>query len=69
MNQVVEDIISNMNTIISDHAEEYGYSVADLFDSNVSAYVQSDGLHPNQEGQQIIAELVCGKYEEMGAEE
>lgn len=69
MNQVVEDIISNMNTIISDHAEEYGYSVADLFGSNVSAYVQSDGLHPNQEGQQIIAELVCGKYEEMGAEE
>lgn len=69
MNQVVEDIISNMNTIISDHAEEYGYSVSDLFGSNVSAYVQSDGLHPNQEGQQIIAELVCGKYEEMGAEE
>lgn len=62
MNQVVEDIIGNMNMIIEDHAGEYGYGVADTFDSNVSAHVQSDGLHPNQDGQQAIADLVLAEY-------
>lgn len=69
MNQVVEDIIGNMNRIIDDHAGEYGYGVADAFHSNVSAYVQSDGLHPNQDGQQIIAELVFEEYESAEEEE
>ena len=69
MNQVVEDIIGNMNTIIDDHAGEYGYSVADTFDSNVSAYVQSDGLHPNQDGQQVIADLVFEEFESGEGEE
>lgn len=69
MNQVVEDIIGNMNMIIDDHAGEYGYSVADTFDSNVSAYVQSDGLHPNQDGQQVIADLVFEEFESGEGEE
>lgn len=58
MNQVVESVIMNMNDIIDSHAEEYGYCVADVFHSDVYEYVQEDGLHPDQTGQQIIAEKV-----------
>lgn len=61
MNKVVEDIIGNMNGIIEKRAEEFGYQVVDLFDSNVVAFVQGDGLHPSQEGQQLIAEMVYEK--------
>lgn len=65
MNQVVEDIISNMNSIIRDHAQEYGYGVAELSDSTISVHVQDDGLHPDQQGQEIIADLVCEEYRKM----
>ena len=58
VSQAVGDIIQNMNDIIDSHAEEYGYVVADLASSDVSAHVQSDGVHPDQEGQRIIAEIV-----------
>lgn len=58
MNKVVEDIIQNMNSIIEKRADEFGYKVVDLFDSNIVAFVQGDGLHPSQEGQQIIADSV-----------
>lgn len=59
VSQAVGDIIQNMNDIIDSHAEEYGYAVADLAASDVAAHVQSDGVHPDQEGQKIIAEIVC----------
>lgn len=62
MNQVVEDIIGNMNSIIEKHAGTYGYSVARVSESTICAHVQSDGLHPDQMGQQIIAELVTEQY-------
>lgn len=62
MNQVVEDIIGNMNKIIQDHAGEYEYDVADAANSPVSGYVQKDGLHPDQDGQQILADLVYEQY-------
>lgn len=58
LNKVVENIIKNMNGIIEKRAEEYGYQVVDLFHSNIAAFVQGDGLHPSQEGQQLIADLV-----------
>lgn len=58
MNQVVENVIINMNDIIGSHAEEYGYRVADVFHSEVYEHVQEDGLHPDQVGQQIIADRV-----------
>ena len=58
VSQAGGDIIQNMNDIIESHAEEYGYVVADLASSDVSAHVQSDGVHPDQEGQRIIAEIV-----------
>lgn len=63
MNQVVEDIIENMNRIIDSFGGEYGYRVADVFDSEISDRVQSDGLHPDQSGQQLIADLVYEEYE------
>ena len=62
MNQVVEDIIGNMNSIIEEHAGEYNYSVARVSESTICAHVQDDGLHPDQMGQQIIAELVTEQY-------
>lgn len=60
VSQAVGDIIQNMNDIIDRHAQEYDYVVADLAASDVSAHVQSDGVHPDQEGQKIIAEIVRG---------
>ena len=68
MNQVVEDIIGNMNSIIDDHAGRYGYGVADLFGSEISEHVQDDGLHPDQEGQQLIADIVCEEYKTLSQE-
>ncbi len=61
MSRGVENVIRNMNQIIEAHAEEYGYQVADIFNSEVCDHVQSDGLHPDQTGQQIIADQICGK--------
>ena len=62
MNQVVEDIIGNMNHIMEKHSERYGYLVADAASSAVPDNVQKDGLHPNQEGQRILAGLVAERY-------
>lgn len=64
MNQVVEDIIGNMNQIMEEHAWEYDYRVASVSESDVCGHVQSDGLHPDQIGQQIIADIVTEEYEE-----
>ena len=67
MNKVVEDIIQNMNSIIEKRAEEFNYQVVDLFSSNIVAFVQGDGLHPSQEGQQLIAEMVYDKIQPVDA--
>lgn len=64
MNRVVEDIIGNMNQMIQKYAPRCGYEVAELPDSAVSAHVQRDGVHPDQVGQQMIAEIVKDKYRE-----
>lgn len=56
--QTAEDIIGRMNGIIDRCSREYGYSVADLHSSDVAEHVQGDGIHPDQEGQEIIAEIV-----------
>lgn len=58
MNKVVENIIQNMNGIIEKRAREFDYRVTDLFDSSIIAYVQQDGLHPSQKGQELIAHMV-----------
>lgn len=63
LNTVVETVISKMNETIYDHAEEYGYQVVDLFDSGIGGCTQSDGLHPNQEGQDMICDLIEGELE------
>lgn len=58
LNAVVEGVISGMNEIIQNHAQEYGYQVVDLFDSGIEEHTQSDGLHPNQTGQDMIRVLI-----------
>lgn len=58
LNAVVESVISGMNEVMCEHAEEYGYRVVDLFDSGIEELTQSDGLHPNQDGQDMIRMLV-----------
>ena len=60
MDRGVENVIRNMNQIIEKYAEKYGYQVADIFSSEVCDHVQPDGLHPDQTGQQIIADQICG---------
>lgn len=61
MDRGVENVIRNMNKIIEKYAEEYGYQVADIFSSEVCGHVQPDGFHPDQTGQQIIADQICGE--------
>lgn len=61
MNQIVEDIILNMNETMYQYAETYDYRVVDLFSSDICEYLQEDGLHPSQEGQELIAGLAFEK--------
>ena len=63
LNVVVEKVISKMNETIYVHAEEYDYQIVDLFDSGIGSCTQSDGLHPNQEGQELIHDLIVGELE------
>ena len=63
MNGIVEDIILNMNQIMYDHAKEYDYRIVDLFDSEICEHTQEDGLHPDQEGQKLIAKLAAEKID------
>lgn len=58
LNAVLESVISGMNEIMWKHAEEYGYQVVDLFNSGIEELTQSDGLHPNQDGQDMIRMLM-----------
>lgn len=53
-------MIRDMNDIIENYAREYGYKAADLAASDISEHVQSDGVHPDQTGQEKIAEIVYG---------
>lgn len=63
MNQVVDEVIQNMNQIIEGYCSRYGYRIADLAQSDVTEMVQKDGLHPNQRGQERIAEIVREQIE------
>lgn len=63
MNDIVEDIIQNMNQIMYDYTEEYDYRVVDLFNSEICEHTQEDGLHPDQEGQALIAGLALEKID------
>lgn len=63
LNKIVEDIIENMNAIIEKRAGKYDYEVADVYQSSVISHLQKDGVHPDFQGQQIIADLVCKEYE------
>lgn len=63
MNGIVEDIIRNMNQIMYEHAEDYDYRVVDLFESEICEHTQEDGLHPDEEGQELIAKLAAEKID------
>ncbi len=58
LNAVVKSLIAKMNEIIYDHADEYHYQVVDLLDSGIAEHTQSDGLHPDQKGQELIRSLI-----------
>lgn len=62
LNQVIEKMIDRLNMIIADYSEVYGYRVAGLSGVGTSEYLQSDGLHPNQKGQQMIADRIKERY-------
>ena len=42
--------------------EKYDYEIADVYQSSVTSHLQKDGVHPDSQGQQIIADLVCKEY-------
>ncbi len=63
MNAMVEEIIWNMNQVMYQYAEEYDYRMVDLFESEICGHTQEDGLHPDQEGQNLIARLVREKID------
>lgn len=74
LNVVVESVISGMNEIMWKYAEDYGYCVVDLFDSGIEELTQSDGLHPDQEGQDMIRmlmenELDLGRFQKKESDE
>lgn len=58
LNAIVEGLISKMNDIILSYEADYDYQVVELMDSGIGEKVQADGLHPNQEGQQLICDLM-----------
>lgn len=58
LNAVVKNLITKMNEIIYEHAEEYDYQVIDLLNSDIAEHTQSDGLHPDQQGQELIRNLI-----------
>ena len=58
LNAIVEGLISKMNDIIISYADDYDYRVVELMDSGIGEKVQSDGLHPSQDGQQLICDLM-----------
>lgn len=58
LNAIVEGLISKMNDIIISYADDYDYQVVELMDSGIGEKVQSDGLHPSQDGQQLICDLM-----------
>lgn len=73
LNAVVNSVISKMNDIIWKHADEYGYQVVELLESGIGELTQSDGLHPNQSGQNLIctlteAQMDMSVFEEIRAE-
>ena len=63
LNAVVNSLISKMNDIIQSYAEEYNYQVVELMDSGIGQLTQSDGLHPNQNGQELIRDLMEEKLQ------
>lgn len=54
----VEKLLSRMNEVIVSCSETYGYQTADLSEIGTGQYLQSDGLHPNGQGQKLIAEKI-----------
>lgn len=65
LDMVVDSIIGKMNSIIRDHAAEYGYRVVGLEEAGISSHIQKDGLHPTEDGQQLIADAVLRELELM----
>ncbi len=59
---MIEGMINALNQIIIDESEKYEYQVADLSGIGTGGYLQSDRLHPNQRGQQMILERIKEQY-------
>lgn len=57
LDQMTEVMIGRMNGIITGNAEAYGYQTVDL--SGIEEHLQSDGLHPDRQGQQMIMERIA----------
>lgn len=58
LNLYIEKQIACVNDIIVQYSETYGYQVAELREAGVEKHLQPDGLHPDRDGQKMIAERV-----------
>lgn len=63
LNQVIAKTIGRMNQVIIRNSEEYGYQTADLSGAGIEEHLQSDEIHPDQYGQQMIMEIIKEKYQ------
>lgn len=65
LNLYIERQIASVNNIIMQYSETYEYQTAKLMDAGIEEHLQTDGLHPNRDGQKMIAEQVWALAQEF----
>lgn len=58
LNLYIEKQIGRVNDIIMENSEIYGYQAAELGKAGIEGHLQADGLHPDGNGQRMIAKQV-----------
>lgn len=62
LNLYIEQQIGRVNDIIMEYQEVYGYQAADIREAGMEEHLQADGLHPDGDGQRIIAGRVWSLF-------
>lgn len=64
LSRVIGRMIGDMNRVIVSCSKKYNCQTADLSDIGVERHLQPDGLHPDSQGQKIIAGRIAEEYGE-----
>ncbi len=62
LNLYIEQQIGRVNDVIMEYQEVYGYQAADIREAGMEEHLQADGLHPDGDGQRIIAGRVWSLF-------